>query len=84
MDPLSITTSVVGISAVVAKLIAKISSCVNEVVGAPKAVQELSNELTAVYSALAQLRILLDNPTLCNSHGFSMWENDCRFGADRM
>ncbi|CZR64364.1 uncharacterized protein PAC_14262 [Phialocephala subalpina] len=46
--------TVIGICGTAAKLIAKISSGVNGVLDAPKSVQELSNELSAVFETWAK------------------------------
>ncbi|KAF8860727.1 hypothetical protein BDZ45DRAFT_800662 [Acephala macrosclerotiorum] len=71
MDPVTI----IGICGTAAKLISKISSGVNGVLDAPKSVQALSNELSAVYLALGQLRILVENPSIREHHKFESWAN---------
>lgn len=79
MDPVSIIgliASVTSICATGAQLIGKVSSGVNGVLNAPKAVQELSNELAAVYLALGQIRVLVENPSRRTHHGFASWMKD--------
>ena len=76
MDPISIITGVSGICVTGAKLLFKLSSFVNEVRGVPNSVQSLSNELSAVYTALSQLKITVENYASIPSKTFPAWAND--------